>query len=244
MPDDQEVLLLIADISGYTRFMLKNAQTISHAQAVITELMNAVIAEARLPLKIAKLEGDAVFLYAADRGRGRWARDLRDTREHLDAIFAAFNRKAALLEHTRNCDCDACAHSDLLTLKLVAHAGRAHFYKLGGFQELAGPDVIVLHRLLKNSVDSKEYLLLTEAAYQLLGYDEQAPGFERATEHYDDVGEIPVRVKKDLSAFHFHPDQVFLAKSHSPWRRMLLMVPKMWTMLVTARRRSFTHLVE
>jgi hypothetical protein len=244
MPDDQEVLLLIADISGYTRFMLKNAEIISHAQAVITELMNAVIKEARLPLKIAKLEGDAVFLYAADRGKGQWAKDLTSIREHLDAIFRSFNKRTALLDHTRNCDCDACAHTDLLKLKLVVHAGKAHFYKLGSFQELAGPDVIVLHRLLKNSEAGKEYLLITEAAFKLLGFDDGEPGFERNVEKYEDVGDIPVRVKRDLSAFAFNPDEGFLEATKSPWRRALMLPGKMWTMMVTARRRSFGHLAE
>jgi hypothetical protein len=244
MAEDQEVLLLIADISGYTRFMLKNAEIISHAQAVITELMNAVIKEARLPLKIAKLEGDAVFLYAADRGKGQWTKDLRATRDHLEAIFRAFNRCTALLEHTRSCDCTACASTDKLKLKLVVHAGKAHFYKLGSFQELAGPDVIVLHRLLKNSEEGKEYLMISDAAYKLLGYGDAEPGFERSVEKYEDVGDIPVRVKRDLSAYDYDPDAAFLEKTKSPWRRALMLPGKMWTMLVTAKNRKFEHLAE
>lgn len=244
MAADQAVILVIADISGYTRFMLKNAEIISHAQAVITELMNAVIKEARLPLKIAKLEGDAVFLYAADNGKGRWAKDLHTIREHLEAIFRSFNRATALLDHTRNCDCDACAKMELLKLKLVVHAGKAHFYKLGSFQELAGPDVIVLHRLLKNTEEGKEYLMISDAAFKLLGFKDDEPGFERSVEKYEDVGDIPVRVKRDLSAYAFDPDAEFLEKAKSPWRRALMMPHKMWTMLVTAPKRHFGHLAE
>ncbi len=244
MAEDQDVLLVIADISGYTRFMLKNAEIISHAQAVITELMNAVIEEARLPLKIAKLEGDAVFLYAANNGKGRWAKDLKTTREHLEAIFRSFNKRTALLAHTRACDCTACAQTDLLKLKLVVHAGKAHFYKLGSFQELAGPDVIVLHRLLKNTEEGKEYLMISDTAFKLLGFEDSEPGFERSVEKYEDVGDIPVRVKRDLSAYVFDPDADFLEKTKSPWRRALMMPGKMWTMLVTAPKRHFGHLAE
>src|SRR5262245_44041450 len=59
----EPVLLIIADISGYTRYMTANAKTLSHSHAIITELVEAIIHEVELPLEIAKLEGDAVFLY-------------------------------------------------------------------------------------------------------------------------------------------------------------------------------------
>ena len=35
----EPVLLVIADISGYTRYMTANAKTLAHSQTVITELM-------------------------------------------------------------------------------------------------------------------------------------------------------------------------------------------------------------
>ena len=41
----QKVFLLIADISGYTKFMVSKRKTLAHAQAIITELMEAIIAE-------------------------------------------------------------------------------------------------------------------------------------------------------------------------------------------------------
>lgn len=59
----QPVLLIIADISGYTRYMTANAKTLAHSQAIITELVQAVVRQIELPLEVAKLEGDAVFLF-------------------------------------------------------------------------------------------------------------------------------------------------------------------------------------
>jgi len=45
---------------------------------------------------------------------------------------------------------------------VIAHAGKALLHEVGGLHELAGVDVILLHRLLRNSVPGSEYLMLTE----------------------------------------------------------------------------------
>ena len=241
---DQEkwTLLIIADISGYTSFMLKNAKTLGHAQAVITALMTAVIRETKFPLKIAKLEGDAIFLYAAKRNASTWRDELDRVGKGLNRLYTVFTHKAAGLKLSDNCGCDACRHVDHLTIKFVVHYGTALFYRLGTFDELAGPDVIILHRLLKNSIGSNEYFLFTEAAFRALGFDECDPLFIGHTENYDDVGTIPIRVRSDLSALRFTADGVFAARHSSRWSKMKGMAEKMWAM-VTARHRVFAHLV-
>lgn len=58
------VAIVLADISGYTRFVKAHGVSLLHAEEIITELLEAVIDGAEFPLKLAKLEGDAVFLYA------------------------------------------------------------------------------------------------------------------------------------------------------------------------------------
>ena len=70
-----------------------------------------------------------------------------------------------------SCSCDACQHIDTLRLKLVVHSGRAVVYSIAGNVDLSGVDVIIAHRLLKNSVPSHEYILLTEAAERDLRID-------------------------------------------------------------------------
>jgi hypothetical protein len=241
---EKDSLLIIADISGYTRFMMKNAEALGHAQAVITDLMNAVLKEARLPLKVAKLEGDAVFLFAADRGKGSWPKDLAIIRERLPRLYTAFQRKTAELMLTNECDCGVCDHVDYLKLKFVVHAGKVLFHKVGNFDELAGVEVIVLHRLLKNSVDAKEYFLLTEAACQALGMDAGDPLYRPQEEAYEDVGRIPVRVRTDLDALKFHADAQFKAVYSGRWAKLASLIPKTWILMVTSRRRKYSHLNE
>jgi hypothetical protein len=69
---EQEVILIITDISGYTSFMLSNRQSHLHGQFIITELTKAIIAQVKIPLEISKLEGDAVFLYAMKKDGNPW----------------------------------------------------------------------------------------------------------------------------------------------------------------------------
>src|SRR5215470_17845596 len=87
-PSAEPVLLIIADISGYTRYMTANAKTLSHSQTIITELVEAIIQEAQLPLEVAKLEGDAVFLFCRKGDSDQsWAVNRRLIAEKLLMFF-------------------------------------------------------------------------------------------------------------------------------------------------------------
>ncbi len=67
MPADScPAVLMIADISGYTRFVRVHGVSIAHAQQIISELLESVMDVIKPPLRISKIEGDAVFFYAAD----------------------------------------------------------------------------------------------------------------------------------------------------------------------------------
>ena len=187
--DPRDVLLVMADISGYTRFMVANAAELGHGQAIITALLEAVLARVELPMRVAKLEGDAVFLYA-ERGAAGYPRELG---AGLLRFFDAFAEALARIAHADVCTCGACKNAPLLRLKVIAHAGKALPHRVGELEELAGVDVIVVHRLLKNSVGAAEYLLLSEAAAGVLTGLEGL-SFDEYTERYDEIGPVKVRV--------------------------------------------------
>lgn len=63
-PAPEPVPLVLADISGYTRFLTANAKSLAHSQTILTELIQTLVHHAELPLEVAKLEGDAVFFVA------------------------------------------------------------------------------------------------------------------------------------------------------------------------------------
>jgi hypothetical protein len=186
------VYLILADISGYTRFVKIHRASFLHAEEIVTELMEAVIDAAATPLILNKLEGDAAFLYApATNGD-----DLSETIfQQVWGFFQAFRtRQQALIKAGEGgCFCEACCNIGDLKLKAILHYGQAVIKQVRQQEELAGQDVILAHRLLKNSLGIQEYLLETEDFYQL-SRGGQMPTAEEHWEKYDDLGQIKLRV--------------------------------------------------
>jgi Protein of unknown function (DUF2652) len=160
-------LLVIADIGGYTRFMRVHRINLAHAQYIVGRLLEATIDAAGGGWKLAKLEGDAAFFYSK-QPEGRPLDGAR-LRERLLAIRRAFIDRREQLNAERMCSCDACMQSGTLTLKFVAHAGEVALQKVKRLTELAGVDVILVHRLLKNTVPVAEYVLMSEEVSAALG---------------------------------------------------------------------------
>lgn len=186
----EPVLLVIADISGYTRYMTANAKTLAHSHALITDLIHALVHEIELPLEVAKLEGDAIFLFCRKQISGvDWPAARRVVAARLLEFFRRFADKLAELGGANTCTCSACAHIGQLRLKVVVHSGEALFHRVLNFAELAGVDVIIVHRLLKNSVNAAQYLLLTEAAQRDLEFAGEIK-FAESAETYKDIGRV------------------------------------------------------
>ncbi len=176
----QRALLLIADIGGYTRYMKVHRVNLSHAQDIVARLLEAVIDAAGPRFKLSKLEGDAALFYATNVDVGRFT-------DEIARIQKAFLGRRQQIVIDRLCNCDGCTQVDQLTLKFVAHLGEVAFQKVKSFTELAGLDVILVHRMLKNGVPLREYVLMTQP---VLDGIEPAPG-ERARpldEDYEGVG--------------------------------------------------------
>jgi hypothetical protein len=69
------------------------------------------------------------------------------------------------------------------------HTGEVAVERIDRFEKLFGIDVIVVHRMLKNSVPASEYLMLSAPAYEAIGdFYMQEP--EHRTETFDGVGEV------------------------------------------------------
>jgi class 3 adenylate cyclase len=190
-PRTRRVVLILADISGYTRFMLANQEAMAHGQNIITKLLESIIREVEIPLQVKEIEGDAVFLYAVKPDAAEaWAEARQLIGRKLVSFFEAFSRALLVASEFALCKCPSCRNVDQLKLKIVVHSGEALFHKVGPYSDLSGVDVILAHRLLKNSIPSDEYVLMTEAAYREIEF----PGHvevARGEEHYEGFGAIP-----------------------------------------------------
>jgi class 3 adenylate cyclase len=169
-PREQQLVIILADISGYTKFMVENQLAAVHGQLCITFLIETILREVDIPLQLQEIEGDAVFLYAAHPGDdAAWRDVLAQVRTKLVRFFDAFIEGMITAGEATPCKCAICRNAHDLRLKVIVHSGRAVFHTIGRFSQVSGTDVILAHRLLKNSVPSSEYLLMTEAAYRDLG---------------------------------------------------------------------------
>ena len=209
-PSTQKALLVIADISGFTQFMKSHENKANHAMQVVVELLRAVISAAAPPLKLADVEGDAAFFYAICKEDGDGARELAAIKKQVLSFFRSFyqtlHRLCALYPCARN--------ARNLRLKVVIHAGEVAIEHIHGFDKLFGMDVILTHRLLKNSVPSPEYVLMTEAAYNRLGdFEKLTP--ERQTEYCEGIGVVETVVIYPPAQF-IPVDKKLGEKFHSP----------------------------
>ena len=186
----ERVVLILADISGYTRFMLANQTALVHAQMVITNLLEAIIREVEIPLEVKEIEGDAVFLYAIKPDdEAAWEETRRLIGRKFVSFFEAFARGILAGSEFALCPCPSCQNVDQLKLKIVVHSGEAVFHKVGRFSDVSGVDVILAHQLLKNSIPSDEYVLMTESAYREIEFPTEVE-VTRGEEHYEGFGSI------------------------------------------------------
>jgi uncharacterized protein YndB with AHSA1/START domain len=189
--------LIIADISGYTSYLA--GVELDHAQDILADLMDTVVTAFRPTFRLAKLEGDAAFVYAiAPTVDGSALQDA------MERTYFAFRRRLRDIGQSSICDCDACSRMPALDLKMVAHHGTIARQRIAGREELAGRPVIEVHRLLKNEVEAtlglSAYALYSDACIEAMGLaDPAAAGLIAHHETYEFLGEITVWVR-DLHA--------------------------------------------
>jgi uncharacterized protein YndB with AHSA1/START domain/class 3 adenylate cyclase len=167
-------LLVMADISGYTAFVAGTEE--EHSQEILAELMEAISRSFGGKLTVDQVEGDALCCTTdrTDVGVVDW---LRET-------YRVFQRRLRDIRSATTCPCRACATVQDLGLKFVVHRGSFSRYEVAGRVQLHGNDVNLIHRLLKNTVPGREYLLATAAA--LVAWPESLrTEFVAAPQRYD-----------------------------------------------------------
>ena len=205
--------LLIADISGYTSFFqdvesahrddaFANGAT-PEAYGLMSTLLGGIVKRIVPPFALAKLEGDAVFVFGTADDAIPRGDDFVDMIRWTYDEFAAGRDEAALLT---TCTCGACTRAGSLDLKFVLHAGKYVLQDIAGSRELTGLDVVLAHRLLKNRVaevvGTGGYLLVTDAAARALDVPiDRAVPMSETYEHYApiDTYAIPLSAKDPVA---------------------------------------------
>ena len=190
-----ETLFFIPDIGGFTKFI--NETEIEHSQHIIKGLLEALVDANTLGLEVSEFEGDAVLFFR--RGAPP---PLADMVEQARRMFVDFHSLLTRIDSVRVCQCGACAGASGLALKIVAHFGAASTMPVKDHLKFIGRDVIVAHRLLKNSVPEPEYLLLTQETLARLGAaDGETASLAAGADAYDELGSIAYRYLS-LACYH------------------------------------------
>ena len=182
----ESACFVIADISGYTNFI--SGVELDHAQDIIADIMDTLLRALRPTFRLAKFEGDAAFVYAlADKVDGSLLQDA------IESAYFAFRKRLRSIKQANSCECQACSHMQSLDVKFVVHHGEFIKQKMAGQEELAGRDVILVHRLLKNEVNKKfggqAYALYSDACVRAMGIAPAAQGLSEHGETIDVIGE-------------------------------------------------------
>jgi hypothetical protein len=148
-------LLFIPDITGFTEFV--NNTEIEHSQHIISELLEKIIDCNELDLEVSEVEGDAVLFYKADE-----VPDLNAIYEQARKMFLGFHSHLKLYDSHRICQCGACSSASKLSLKFIVHSAEIGFTTIKNTKKPFGPDIVLLHKLLKNNISFGEYMLFTQ----------------------------------------------------------------------------------
>jgi hypothetical protein len=182
----EKALILLPDISGFTDF--NSTTEIDHAAHIIAELLEVMIEAEDTGFTLAEIEGDALLMYRKGDPLPRSV-----LIDQCQRIFDAFHRQLMVIERDTVCQCGACQGARGLTLKFVAHYGFIKEIRVDRFTMATGTEMIVAHRLMKNDVDSHEYILITEACCEAMGKGDDAHGliWRKASQAYPSVGAVP-----------------------------------------------------
>jgi hypothetical protein len=162
----QRSVVIIVDVSGYTSFVKMHGMSIIHAEWLISELMKSMAQEFKMPIKLNKLEGDAALFFAPIPASANEDEFIQFTTKSALNAFKAFQLTKSEMLAANLCPCCACPELDKLSLKAIFSIGDLVVKNVLGRQELAGDAVIITHRLLKNSLKSHEYFLMTKEYYK------------------------------------------------------------------------------
>jgi len=205
----EEGYLVLADITGYTSFLTRTE--LEHAHGIVAELTTLVIARLAAPLRFVELEGDAVFAYAPAAAFD----DAERLIDMMEACYVAFRLRLEEMRLATTCTCTACALMSALDLKFIGHLGSFVLQQTPHGTKPMGPDVILVHRLLKNRVTDTlritAYAWLTDAFLQRAG---GTLGLPAHAERYDDVGEVKGRVVDVGQAVARHRDARIFVERH------------------------------
>jgi hypothetical protein len=181
----EKATILIPDISGFTEFV-SNTE-LDHSSHIISELLNLIISANYSGFSLSEIEGDAVLFYK----KGDIPSKHSLVKQCID-IFSKFHEQLKFMDRDVVCSCGACRSASSLSLKFIIHYGAIKEFRIADIVKASGVDMIIAHRLLKNNINSNEYILLSSSCLDHLPDKDETFGLKwnKSIEKYPALGDI------------------------------------------------------
>jgi hypothetical protein len=181
----EKATIFIPDISGFTEFVTKTE--LDHSSHIINELLNLIISQNYSGFSLSEIEGDAVLFYKKGDAPSRQ----QLVKQCLD-IFTKFHEQLKIIERDVVCKCGACQTASQLSLKFIIHYGIIKEFRIADITKASGVDMIIAHRLLKNMIESEEYILISSNCLDCMPDREETSGltWKKHIENYPAIGEV------------------------------------------------------
>ena len=177
MNEDHRGIIFIVDISGYSRFVSETDN--ESGSMIVRSLLESIIRANVLAFHISEIEGDAILFY-----RHGPAVPVREILSQFEEMLGSFRHKLEGFSEQFPLTKD-------LSIKLVVHYGIIGGFSLCSYSKLFGQAVVEAHRLLKNSINTHTYVLISKAYLeeQNTAFPEDAAYGAAVCELYD-VGQL------------------------------------------------------
>lgn len=151
----EQAFFCVPDITGFTKFIATT--DINFSKEVIPALLRKLIDTNILKMKIGEIEGDAIFFYKTGRLPA-----VNRVASQCKALYQTFSKFISSVKEDDPENYAKYLADSQLGLKIIIHYGRISTANIKGRTKLLGEDVIIAHKLLKNTIPDYNYVLLTE----------------------------------------------------------------------------------
>lgn len=158
MEKDEDIVptfFCVPDITGFTKFMA--TADISFSKDFIAGLLRRLVNANILKMNVGEIEGDAIFFYKTGR-----LPSINQVAKQCKLFFRVFYEYIRSIEKDHPENHEKHLADGQMGLKIIIHYGKISVASIKGRTKLIGEDVIIAHKLLKNSVEENEYILLTQ----------------------------------------------------------------------------------